>query len=71
MIERVSGYYIYNNPDKAWDIISNEIKSVTTDIFIIGQNLSILGEIPYDIQADLKNLIKTANNILDKQKEIQ
>lgn len=66
MIERVTGYHINNNPDNAWGIINNEISCITTDIYIIGQNLSTLGEIPTEIRLRLKNLIRTAEKVLDK-----
>ena len=66
MIERITGYHINNNSDKAWDIINNEINCVSTDIYIVGQNLSTLGEIPADIRLSLKNLIRTVEKVLDK-----
>ena len=66
MIERITGYHIHNDTNKAWNIIDNEISCVTNDIYIVGQNLSALGEIPADIQLRLKNLIRTAEKVLDK-----
>lgn len=66
MIERITGYHIHNDTNKAWNIIDNEISCVTNDIYIVGQNLSTLGEIPTDIQLRLKNLIRTAEKVLDK-----
>lgn len=66
MIERITGYHINNDTDKAWDIINNEINSVSIDIYVMSQNLSILGEIPADIRLSLKNLIRTAEKVLDK-----
>ena len=66
MIERITGYHIHNDTNKAWNIIDNEISCVTNDIYIVGQNLSALGEIPIDVQLRLKTLIITAEKILDK-----
>jgi len=66
MIERITGYHIHNDINKAWNIIDNEISCVTNDIYIVGQNLSTLGEIPVDVQLRLKTLITTAENVLDK-----
>lgn len=66
MIERITGYHIHNDTNKAWNIIDNEISCITNDIYIVGQNLSTLGEMPADIRLSLKNLIRTAEKVLDK-----
>jgi hypothetical protein len=68
MIKRITGYHINNNPDKAWDIINNEIGCTTTDIYLIGQNFSALGEIPAVTRLRLENLIKTAEEVLEINK---
>lgn len=55
-MDRVSSYDISNNPTRAWNTLSDQIKHLENDLFIMTVNKNKVGEIPQDIQASLYSL---------------
>lgn len=55
-MERINYYDIHNDPQKAWNILSNEISALENDISIMKNNSETVGEMPWDIQQRLHSL---------------
>ena len=55
-MDRVSGYDVFNKPTRAWNTLSDQIKHLEDDLFIMTTNKNKLGEIPQDIRANLRSL---------------
>ena len=63
-MDRVNSYDIFNNPAKAWNALSDQIKHLDTDFFIMMANKNTVGEIPQDIQTSLRSLKITIERAL-------
>lgn len=55
-MDRINSYDVFNNSLKAWNILSDQVKHMETDLFIMIANKNKVGEIPQDIRASLRSL---------------
>jgi len=63
-MNRVSSYDIFNKPARAWNTLSDQIKHLDTDLFIMTINKDKVGEIPQDIRTSLRSLQITIERTL-------
>ena len=66
MRERIDSYVLEHNPQEAWNIFSNQVKHLETDLYIISNNEKRIGKIPNDIQKELSHLKSFIQYYLEK-----
>lgn len=63
-VDRVQSYDLEHNPTKAWNTLSDMIKHLQIDLYIIRVNEQKVGTIPQDIQQELRSLQKDIEKVL-------